>query len=333
MKLRPIEVSDVPALQALCGQVAGELEFEPAQVESQLQLAPGVNKAVGMFDGEALLAAAGMTALDRPRLRHAGKLWVAATAANSAQVRPLLEALRDVAFDWWHLDRLELALPATSPHHASLQGLMERELSRKRDWFDGKSIVDSFQYALLRTGLTAANVAREHVRPPKGPLPASLELREVRVEDAAGYVAVLSDPGVLWATLQAPLTPASIWIKRIASNDPARNHSRAALVDGEVVATFGLHGSPSPRRQHVWMLGMGIATAWQGRGLGRALMDDLMRIAQEQGIARVELDVYADNTRAIALYEKCGFVHEGRKRLESWREGAYTDGLAMARLF
>jgi ribosomal protein S18 acetylase RimI-like enzyme len=81
------------------------------------------------------------------------------------------------------------------------------------------------------------------------------------------------------------------------------------------------------------MLGMGIATAWQSRGLGRALMDNLMQAAQERRIARVELDVYADNHRAIALYEKCGFVHEGRKRLESWRDGAYTDGLAMARLF
>ena len=333
MKLRAIELSDLPALKALCEQVSGELEFEPAQAEQRLQHSPGVNSALGIFDGDSLVAAAGMGALDRPRVRHVGKLWLAATAADTAQVRPLIEALRGLAFDWWHLDRLELSLPSSSAHHDALRGLMDRELTRKRDWHDGKAIVDSFVYGLLRPGLSAKSVTREHARGPKGPMPASLELREVRVADAAGYVKVLSDPGVLWATLQSPFTPASNWEKRIAANDPTRNHSCAAFVDGECVGTFGLHGSPSPRRQHVWMLGMGIASAWQSRGLGRVLMDALMKHAQERGIARVELDVFADNHRAVALYEKYGFAHEGRKRLDTWREGAYTDGLEMARLF
>ena len=41
---------------------------------------------------------------------------------------------------------------------------------------------------------------------------------------------------------------------------------------------------------------------------------------------------YADNARAIALYESFGFEREGLYRAYAWRNGAYVDSLAMARL-
>ena len=47
---------------------------------------------------------------------------------------------------------------------------------------------------------------------------------------------------------------------------------------------------------------------------------------------RIELGVYADNSRAIALYERFGFVHEGRHRGHALRDGEYVDTLTMARL-
>ena len=47
---------------------------------------------------------------------------------------------------------------------------------------------------------------------------------------------------------------------------------------------------------------------------------------------RLELSVYADNTRAIALYERFGFEREGLYRAYAWRAGAYVDSVAMARL-
>jgi putative acetyltransferase len=50
------------------------------------------------------------------------------------------------------------------------------------------------------------------------------------------------------------------------------------------------------------------------------------------GLCRIELTVYADNERAIGLYERFGFVREGLHRAFALRNGAFVDALAMARI-
>lgn len=42
-------------------------------------------------------------------------------------------------------------------------------------------------------------------------------------------------------------------------------------------------------------------------GVGRALMDYSLELAQRLGMSSVRLDVYEKNLPAISLYEKCGF--------------------------
>jgi GNAT superfamily N-acetyltransferase len=53
-------------------------------------------------------------------------------------------------------------------------------------------------------------------------------------------------------------------------------------------------------------------------------------LAFDRGFARVELDVRSDNGRAIALYEKLGFVREGIVRDTMLVDGQYYDAVAMA---
>lgn len=53
---------------------------------------------------------------------------------------------------------------------------------------------------------------------------------------------------------------------------------------------------------------VGIAPAAQGRGLGRALTVAGIRHLQQQGVEAVMLYVDADNTPAVELYRKLGFV-------------------------
>jgi putative acetyltransferase len=49
-------------------------------------------------------------------------------------------------------------------------------------------------------------------------------------------------------------------------------------------------------------------------------------------LIRVELTVFADNERAIALYKKLGFVEEGLKKKAAIRNGQYEDEYLMARI-
>jgi len=52
--------------------------------------------------------------------------------------------------------------------------------------------------------------------------------------------------------------------------------------------------------------------------------------AFRQGFARVELEVRADNARAIALYDKIGFVRKGLLRDSFFIDGEYFNAIAMA---
>ncbi len=88
-----------------------------------------------------------------------------------------------------------------------------------------------------------------------------------------------------------------------------------------------------PSHAHRGNLGMGILPAYRGKGLGRRLIETTLSAAQKSGFARVELDVYEDNARAIALYEKVGFAREGIVRRAARIDGRFIDAISMALLF
>lgn len=69
-----------------------------------------------------------------------------------------------------------------------------------------------------------------------------------------------------------------------------------------------------------------IVVAVPERGLGRKVLDELIRITFEELKAhRLFLDVYEDNGRARHLYESLGFVYEGILRDAALRDGTYCD--------
>lgn len=162
-----------------------------------------------------------------------------------------------------------------------------------------------------------------------------LVIRRARAEDAPGFAALLADPAVYPGTLQMPFPSEALWRKRLADNDqPGSRHLQlVAERDGLVIASAGLHPvSESPRRTHAMMLGITVAGPAQGQGVGKALMQALLQVADQwANVLRIELTVFADNQRAIALYRSLGFEEEGRLRGYAFRDGRYEDTLAMAR--
>lgn len=78
---------------------------------------------------------------------------------------------------------------------------------------------------------------------------------------------------------------------------------------------------------------MAVHDAYAGRGAGAALIAAAVEQADRWlNLRRLELTVWTDNTRAIALYERFGFEREGLMRDYAWRDGAYADAISMARL-
>jgi ribosomal protein S18 acetylase RimI-like enzyme len=60
-----------------------------------------------------------------------------------------------------------------------------------------------------------------------------------------------------------------------------------------------------------WNGGTGVAPNYQGRGIGKLLMNELMDVYKKIGIQTAALEVLKDNAGAIFLYEKYGFQKTG----------------------
>jgi RimJ/RimL family protein N-acetyltransferase len=96
--------------------------------------------------------------------------------------------------------------------------------------------------------------------------------------------------------------------------------------DGDVVGWAYSHHEASGRAS----LGMGIVDGYRSAGLGTRLLTGVIGWARERGAHKVVLEVWPHNTRAIGLYEKLGFVVEGRYR-RHWRrrDGSLWDAVMM----
>ncbi len=62
------------------------------------------------------------------------------------------------------------------------------------------------------------------------------------------------------------------------------------------------------------ILNLCIHPEWQGRGLGRKLIQRLLKVARQHGAETAFLEVRESNLAALALYDKLGFMEIGRRR-------------------
>lgn len=100
-----------------------------------------------------------------------------------------------------------------------------------------------------------------------------------------------------------------------------------------ITGTAGLHVYENHRLRDSGTVGIMVHKDYQNKGVGTALMNALMDIANSWlMLVRVELTVFSDNEKAVHLYEKFGFVQEGVKRLAAIRNGKYENEILMARI-
>ncbi len=62
------------------------------------------------------------------------------------------------------------------------------------------------------------------------------------------------------------------------------------------------------------ILSVGVAKDWQGKGIGRRLIEGVARAAQRAEAKTLFLEVAADNDAAMELYRRVGFLGTGLRR-------------------
>jgi RimJ/RimL family protein N-acetyltransferase len=77
---------------------------------------------------------------------------------------------------------------------------------------------------------------------------------------------------------------------------------------------------------------MMVQASHRGRGGGWMLLETAFDYASAAGLHKIELEVFAENGRAIALYTRAGFAVEGVRRDHYLRlDGRHHSSLIMAR--
>lgn len=132
----------------------------------------------------------------------------------------------------------------------------------------------------------------------------------------------LQDTGI---ARQHTATRVAADIEREADSETAFEFGIRRVEDDALIGTIGLFDVEWGNR-NAWIgVGLGHRADW-GKGYGSEAMRLVLRYAfSELNVHRVQLTVIAYNARAIAMYEKLGFVREGAYREFVDRDGARHD--------
>lgn len=86
------------------------------------------------------------------------------------------------------------------------------------------------------------------------------------------------------------------------------------MMDGdELIGKISVLGGSYLRTHHAGTLEMFVHEKYRGMGIGSALLQHVLDWGKSNRmLKKISLSVFADNQAAIALYQKHGFVEEGR---------------------
>ncbi len=274
------------------------------------------------------------------RRKHCTVLQLLAVHPKHRRVgvgRALVNAATGACDDWLNVRRIEVSIDANS---APLKGFYE-SLGFVEEGVRARDLMHSARYVDVRvmSRINPANMPAPDspalvIAKRKKSAPINITLRPATPDDAAEFAKLFATRGAANGTLQHPYTSPEIWRTRLAANSGTRECVFVALANRRIVGNAGVYpSSENPQRKHVSGIGIAVMDAYQGRGVGRLLMNACLDFADQwANYSRVELTVHADNTRAIKLYESLGFITEGRHRDYSFREGGYVDALFMGRV-
>lgn len=156
-------------------------------------------------------------------------------------------------------------------------------------------------------------------------------IREDHVEGFREALDIVARERKYLIFLEAP--PFEAMLDFVRDNIAAGHPHMVAVSGNRVVGWCDIRRAARDAQAHCGTLGMGIIPGYRDGGLGRRLITAALDAARAAGLHRIELNAHADNLRAIALYEKVGFKHEGVARDAVRIDGFYIDSVNMAMIF
>ncbi len=135
-----------------------------------------------------------------------------------------------------------------------------------------------------------------------------LEIREAQADDVAGILEVYRDAGI-GAGTEFTEEEAVAHLKRMGSASVF-----VALANGRIVGTYELlvveNLAKRGRRSGV-VEDVAVLPAYQGHGVGKAMMQDAMERCREAGCYKVMLSSNEKREAAHAFYDSLGFERHG----------------------
>lgn len=138
----------------------------------------------------------------------------------------------------------------------------------------------------------------------------SAQLRSVRAEDApriAAFHRTLSLETIHFRYFSGLAVLPPLILRRFSQPDLAREIVIVAEVGSELIALASAHSKASPDTAEVAFV---VADAWQGRGLGTLLLEELAEQARARGITRFLADTLFSNRAMLRVFRDAGFAVE-----------------------
>lgn len=111
-----------------------------------------------------------------------------------------------------------------------------------------------------------------------------------------------------------------------------RKH-RFVAVDGETIVGWAALSPTSMRACYRGVVedSVYVASAGRGKGVGRALLEALVRSADAAGVWTIQTSVFPENAASVALHEKLGFRTVGRRERIAQLDDVWRDTLLLER--
>ena len=142
-----------------------------------------------------------------------------------------------------------------------------------------------------------------------------LQIRELMPEDAKALLAFTKRVGgetdnLTFGADGIPISEAAEQTMLVEMQEDPKSIMLGVFREDELIANGSIHSMPR-RMSHRAELGITVIRDEWNKGIGSILMEKLIEFAKDAGIEILNLEVRADNTNAVHLYEKYGFRHIG----------------------